>query len=100
MGVKVDATRDEVRKVQMEHLEQLRAIRAAMLEGGTGTTAGAAAAAFRGGGGGSKEWEALQAENQLLKLKNQKQEYRIQHLIATVEELLASSTKNNHNDNA
>ena len=100
MGVKFDATRDEVRKVQMEHLEQLRAIRAAMLEGGTGTTAAAAAAAaFRGGGGG-KEWEALQAENQLLKLKNQKQEYRIQHLIGTVEELLASSTKNNHNDKA
>jgi FtsZ-binding cell division protein ZapB len=76
LGAQFDATRDEVRRIQMEHLEQLRAIRVAMLEGGTTTS--------------SKELEALRAENELLKQKNRKQEYRIQHLITTVDGLLAS----------
>ena len=76
MGVQFDVTRDEVRRIQMEHLEQLRAIRVAMLEGGTSTS--------------SKELDTLRAENELLKQKHRKQEYRIQHLIATVDGLLAS----------
>lgn len=82
MGVQFDATRDDVRRIQMEHLEQLRAIRAAMLDQGTSSSSSSLS---------NKELAALHAENEVLKRKNQKQEYRIQHLISTIEGLLASN---------
>jgi FtsZ-binding cell division protein ZapB len=77
MGATFDATKSAVEKVQMECLAQLREIRES-LEQEDG-----------GAGASSKELTSLQTENSLLKAKMQKQEYRIQHLVGVVEELLA-----------
>mmetsp|Transcript_4178 Transcript_4178/g.6519 ORF Transcript_4178/g.6519 Transcript_4178/m.6519 type:complete len:95 (+) Transcript_4178:156-440(+) len=74
-GAKYDATKIEVDRVQMECLDQLRNIRKAMVE-----SSGAAAS--------SKEMEALREENAALKKQALKQEYRIEHLVSTVEKLL------------
>jgi len=74
-GATFDATQKEVDRVRMECLEQMRTIRKAVAES-SGDTASA------------KELEALRAENALLKKKNTKQTYRIQHLVSTVEVLL------------
>lgn len=85
IGVKFDATREEVRRIQMQHLEQLRAIRAALSDNaGSGTTTVTTTVPAAS----SKELDALRAENAALKLKTDKQAYRIQHLVATVEDLL------------
>jgi FtsZ-binding cell division protein ZapB len=76
MGATFDATKSAVEKVQMECLTQLREVRASLEQDG-------------GGGASSKELTSLQTENSSLKAKIQKQEYRIQHLVGVVEELLA-----------
>jgi hypothetical protein len=76
VGAAFDATQAAVQQAQMDCLQQLRDIRTALEEGGAG-------------GASSKELEALQTENTLLKIKTAKQEYRIQHLVGVVEELLA-----------
>lgn len=77
MGATFDATQAAVQQVEMDCLQQLRDIRSSLLQGGAGV------------GASSKELEALQTENNMLKVKNAKQEYRIQHLVGVVEELLA-----------
>ena len=76
-GVGFDATKEAVQQVQMEYLTKLREIRKAIAneEGG--------------GGASSKELETLKAQNEALQKKNAKQAYRIQHLVHTVEELMA-----------
>ena len=78
-GVGFDATKEAVQQVQMEYLTKLREIRKAIAneEGGGG------------GGASSKELETLKAQNEALQKKNAKQAYRIQHLVHTVEELMA-----------
>ena len=76
MGATFDATKSAVEQAQMECLTQLREVRASLEQDG-------------GGGASSKELTSLQTENSLLKAKMQKQEYRIQHLVGVVEELLA-----------
>lgn len=89
IGVKFDATREEVRRIQMQHLEQLRAIRAALSDNsGSGTTATSTTTTTTAPAASSKELEVLRTENAALKLKTDKQAYRIQHLVATVEDLL------------
>ena len=90
IGVKFDVNREEVRRIQMQHLEQLRAIRMALLsEGSSAPPQGSSASALYGT---SKEMmEALRAENVALKLKADKQAYRIQHLVETVEVLLTNN---------
>jgi len=75
-GARFDATKEAVQQVQMECLTTLRNLRTTMKEEG-------------GSSASNKEMEALKAENELLKKKNAKQAYRIQHLVGTVEELLA-----------
>mmetsp|Transcript_16246 Transcript_16246/g.23901 ORF Transcript_16246/g.23901 Transcript_16246/m.23901 type:complete len:95 (-) Transcript_16246:150-434(-) len=74
-GSKYDATKKEVEKVQMEILDQLRTVRKAMVK-----SSGAAAS--------SREIEGLREENAALKKQAVKQEYRIDHLVSTVEKLL------------
>mmetsp|Transcript_27585 Transcript_27585/g.38992 ORF Transcript_27585/g.38992 Transcript_27585/m.38992 type:complete len:100 (-) Transcript_27585:120-419(-) len=76
MGQTFDATAAKVKEVQMEYLEQLRAIRKAMVESGGGSATS------------SKELDALKSENAALKKQNAKQAYRIQHLVSTVEQFL------------
>jgi hypothetical protein len=80
VGAQYDATKSEVQKVEEEFLLKLREIRAAIT-----------AEAQAGGGGGNsslvavagadKELEALRAENELLKKKNAKLEYRVEHVV-------------------
>lgn len=76
LGATFDATQSAVKQAQMECLTQLRDIRSSLKEQGAG-------------GASSKELDSLKMENILLKQKNAKQEYRIQHLVEVVEELLA-----------
>lgn len=70
-----DATKEAVVKVEKEFLVKFRKIKAA-LESESGSA-----------GPNSKELEALRAENELLKLKNQKLEYRVQHCVESMEKM-------------
>lgn len=65
----------------MDCLQQLRDIKASLEKDGAG------------GGASSKQVQALETENAILKTKVAKQEYRIQHLVGVVEELLAERKK-------
>jgi mannitol-specific phosphotransferase system IIBC component len=84
-GASFDATQAAVRQVQMEMLENLRAIRSAMVDNSNGK---GSSNSTSGGGVSSKELEALQLENTALKKQTAKQAYRIEHLVRSVEELL------------
>jgi hypothetical protein len=84
-GAAFDATQAAVRQVQMEMLENLRAIRSAMVANSNGN---GSSNSTSGGGVSSKELEALQLENTALKKQTAKQAYRIEHLVRSVEELL------------
>lgn len=91
VGAKYDATKSEVQKVEQEFLLKLREIRAAIT---------AEAQAGAGGGtsliaaniGATKELEALRAENELLKKKNAKLQYRVEHVVY---ELMLRTTSTN-----
>jgi predicted nucleic acid-binding Zn-ribbon protein len=93
VGEKYDATKSEVQKVEQEFLLKLREIRAAITaEAQAGGSAGGVSSSA-GGAGAPKELEALRAENELLKKKNAKLEYRLQHV---VNELMVVHDKHNH----
>lgn len=79
VGSTFDATQAAVQESQMDMLVKLRDIRQAMEQSG--------------GLASSKEMEALRQENAALKQKVAKQEYRIQHLVDAVEELVAKREK-------
>jgi hypothetical protein len=72
----------EVQKVQAEYLQEFRDIQEQMkreaAEGGDGSSSASNKA----------ELEGLKAENAALKVKLAKKEYRIKHLVQSVEELL------------
>jgi hypothetical protein len=101
VGEKYDATKSEVQKVEQDFLLKLREIRAAITAeaqaGGAGAGAGgtSSSSSARGGGGAgaTKELEALRAENELLKKKNTKLQYRVEHV---VNELMVVHDKHNH----
>jgi phosphoketolase len=77
VGAQYDATKSEVQKVEQEFLLKLREIRAAITaEAQAGGTSSVAVAA-----GSNKELEALRAENELLKKKNAKLEFRVVHVV-------------------
>ena len=93
VGAQFDANQQEVHKIQREHLEQLRAIRNALMtmtEEGTGGSPqqDEESTTTKAKIGNSKHWEALRAENAMLQAKVEKQAYRIQHLVSTVEQFL------------
>jgi hypothetical protein len=94
VGEKYDATKSEVQKVEQEFLLKLREIRAAITAeaqaGGAGT---GGVSSLEGGAGITKELEALRAENELLKKKNAKLQYRVEHV---VNELMVVHDKHNH----
>mmetsp|Transcript_37278 Transcript_37278/g.42577 ORF Transcript_37278/g.42577 Transcript_37278/m.42577 type:complete len:103 (-) Transcript_37278:127-435(-) len=85
-GLKFDATKLEVERVQMECLEQLRTIRKALVE-----SSGAVAS--------SKEMETLREENAMLKKQSLKKDYRIEHLVSSVEKLLGERKEWRKNKN-
>ena len=78
-GKQYEATKSAVEKVEEEFLVQLRDIRAAIVSGGQTSTVD------------NKELEALRAENKALKERNDKLEYRVKHMVASMEELYAKS---------
>jgi hypothetical protein len=71
------ADQDAVQTAQMEMLTTLRTIRAAITSASTSSSNGAS----------SKELQALKEENESLKKKTMKQEFRIRHLISGMEEM-------------
>jgi FtsZ-binding cell division protein ZapB len=79
VGSTFDASQAAVQEAQMDMLTKLRDIRQAMEQSG--------------GSASSKEMEALRQENAALKQKVAKQQYRIQHLVDAVEELVAKREK-------
>jgi hypothetical protein len=79
VGEKFDATKSEVQKVEQEFLLKLREIRAAITAEAQAGAGGASS--LVAGAGATKELEALRAENELLKKKNAKLEYRVQHVV-------------------
>jgi hypothetical protein len=82
VGEKFDATKAEVQKVEQEFLLKLREIRAAITaEAQAGGGAGGGASSLAAGAGATKELEALRAENELLKKKNAKLQYRVEHVV-------------------
>jgi cell division septum initiation protein DivIVA len=86
-GTKFDATQSAVQKVQWECLQQLRDIRAALASSSSTTE-----------GNGSVDNTALktmQEENQQLKTRNAKLEYRVQHMAHSLEELYAKAYPKN-----
>lgn len=74
MGASYDATKSEVQAVEEEFLLKLREIKTAL--NSSGDAAGAAV---------KKELERLQQENDALKAKNAKLEYRVKHVVAEME---------------
>jgi predicted nuclease with TOPRIM domain len=92
-GAQFDANRDEIRRIQMEHLQQLHEIRNAMLlvmnnNVDSATEMSPLAATMKS----SQELERLKSENAILKVKCEKQAYRIQQLVTSLEELLSKQS--------
>jgi hypothetical protein len=83
LGAAYKATKEEVEKVEEEFLRKLRAIREALAAGSTC----AGAAAVDSLSTSSKELEALRAENEALKRRNAKLEYRVQHVVGEMTRL-------------
>ena len=83
-GAKFDATQAAIREREEEFLLTLRAIKEEV-----------AAERESGGGNGlsSAQLASLQEENASLKARIAKQEYRIRHLIAGMEEMLEAKKK-------
>ena len=71
-GKQYQATQEAVRKVEEEYLLKLREIREAMAKEGPAD---------------SKELLALREQNAELKKKNDKLEYRIKHILGSVEKM-------------
>lgn len=71
------ADQEAVQKAQMDMLTTLRNIRAAIVSEDNG-----------GNSNDSKELAMLREENEKLKVVNQKQAYRINHLVANMEKML------------
>ncbi|GMH89132.1 hypothetical protein TrVE_jg714 [Triparma verrucosa] len=67
-----EASAAAVKEAQLAMLLQLREVKASLMA--------------EGGGASGKEVEGLKEENAKLKLKNEKLEYRVQHLIKMLEE--------------
>lgn len=85
VGAQYDATKIEVQKVEAEFLLKLREIQAALNIEQGGSLLSAAA---------SKELEALRSENEVLKAKNAKLEYRVKHVVDEMEKLYEEAKRN------
>ena len=83
-GAAFDATQEAVREREEEFLATLREIKAGVQK--DEETKGTASAA-------SDELAALKEENARLEAKAKKQDYRIGHLVASMETLLAAASK-------
>jgi hypothetical protein len=88
-GAQYDVNKAAIERIEMDHLEQLREIRTALLREREGTSTNTT---ILNGDGNSAAMEALQKENDLLKKKMIKLEYRIQHLVSNMEVLYEKSS--------
>ena len=86
VGATFEATQKDVKAVESDCLAKLQAIREVMVKGDNGGGAG--------GGASSKELQALQVENDVLKQKNAKLEYRVRHLVEALEDLYGKQQTN------
>lgn len=77
LGQQYSVNQKEVQKIQAQHLLQLREIRKEMASTG---------------GGSTEELLQLQIENEELKKRNTKLEYRVQHVVGNLERLLDASS--------
>ena len=77
VGASFDATQAEVQQVESEFLTKLQDIREAMVNVQSNGS----------GGGSSKEMTSLQAENEALKKRNAKLDYRVRHMLKTMNDL-------------
>jgi cell division protein FtsB len=75
LGKQYDATKEAVQSIEKEFLVKLREIKSQLESEGGGLLSNA----------NTKEMETLRAENEELKRKNAKLEYRVQHLVASLE---------------
>ncbi|GAX22921.1 hypothetical protein FisN_24Lh210 [Fistulifera solaris] len=73
VGSQYESTKQAVQNAEKQHLETLRQIKAALLN--------------ETGSSSSKEVERLMKENEELKKKNAKLEYRVNHMATCMEEL-------------
>jgi predicted nucleic acid-binding Zn-ribbon protein len=89
VGAKYEATKEAVEKVEMEYLLKLREIRRVLILEQQNVLPGNAASS----GSSSNVIESLQKENEFLKAKTVKLEYRIQHLVSNLEELYDRTRK-------
>jgi FtsZ-binding cell division protein ZapB len=91
VGATYDASKEAIEKVEMEFLIKLREIRAALLlEQQHCATDGSSASLSNNT---KTIMESLQQENDMLKKKTTKLEYRIQHLVANMEEMYQRTSK-------
>lgn len=84
MGQQYDATKEAVRKVEEEYLMKFREIKASLEQ---------ERAEGDGGVSSTKEVEELRNENQSLKQRNAKLEYRVQHMVTHMESMLDELVK-------
>ena len=89
VGAKYDVTKEAVEKVEMEFLSKFREIRRVLLLEQQSALEGNGALS----GNTSSIIESLQKENEMLKAKTVKLEYRIQHLVSNLEELYDRTRK-------
>jgi hypothetical protein len=91
VGATYDASKEAIEKVEMEFLIKLREIRATLLlEQQSCATDGSSASLSSNN---KTIMESLQQENDMLKKKTTKLEYRIQHLVANMEEMYERTRK-------
>lgn len=80
VGSEYESAKRAVQNVEKQHLETLRTIRAAIVaEQAGGITSSSSSL--------SKDLESLKKENEELKRKNAKLEYRVKHMVSSMEEL-------------
>jgi hypothetical protein len=90
-GNQYDANKAAVEMIEMKHLQTLREIRTALLNEQS-TSISTTAVVSASTNGDPSIMESLQKENELLKKKMIKLEYRIQHLVSNMEMLYEKST--------
>lgn len=82
VGAVYQATKEEVQRVEADCLEKLRGIRAALEAEGADAGTGASSSSSL-----VKELELVKAENEALKQKNAKLQYRVKHVVDELEKL-------------
>lgn len=92
-GNQYEANKAAMEKIEMKHLQTLREIRTALLNEQSATMGVSTAAAASSAHADQSGLESLRQENELLKKKMLKLEYRIQHLVSNMEILYEKSTK-------